>query len=325
MPSLIAHACFIGEHAGSFTFPTQTVDQIVEDVERGLAAAVTEAARLGAAQVTSRLLTGYPGAAQGLLDLVVMGTRGRTGLSHVLLESVAEKVVRHAPCPVLATHQSVEVSPFRNVLCPIDFCDSSRYELCPIADARCECGPLPTSLRIATGHASRAGWTRTRFAVRDTMITKLDVAQIDRVLYSEWFGHLGCHARERTYVVPMTYVYDGTSIISHTGVGLKVNMMRENPRVCFEVDRVNEDGSWQSAIVQGRFEELHGEEARHALQQLLDHLDTVEQWKGVPVTHGAGRFVPWREQGVARPEVVFRIRLDEKAGRSENLLGRVTA
>lgn len=35
-------------------------------------------------------------------DLIVMVTHGRTGLSHVLLGSVAEKVIRHAPCPVLA-------------------------------------------------------------------------------------------------------------------------------------------------------------------------------------------------------------------------------
>ena len=34
-------------------------------------------------------------------DLIVMGTHGRTGLQHVLLDSVAEKVVRLAPCPVL--------------------------------------------------------------------------------------------------------------------------------------------------------------------------------------------------------------------------------
>jgi nucleotide-binding universal stress UspA family protein len=36
------------------------------------------------------------------VDLIVVSTHGRTGLSHMLIGSVAEKVVRHAPCPVLA-------------------------------------------------------------------------------------------------------------------------------------------------------------------------------------------------------------------------------
>lgn len=35
------------------------------------------------------------------IDLVVMGTHGRTGLRHAVLGSVAERVVRHSPCPVL--------------------------------------------------------------------------------------------------------------------------------------------------------------------------------------------------------------------------------
>jgi len=37
------------------------------------------------------------------VDLIVMGTHGRTGLPHALVGSVAEKVVRLAPCPVLVT------------------------------------------------------------------------------------------------------------------------------------------------------------------------------------------------------------------------------
>lgn len=37
-------------------------------------------------------------------DLIVLSTHGRTGLAHLLIGSVAERVVRHAPCPVLTVH-----------------------------------------------------------------------------------------------------------------------------------------------------------------------------------------------------------------------------
>src|SRR6516162_9835264 len=40
-------------------------------------------------------------AKEAAIDLIIMGTHGHTGLAHVLLGSVTEKVVRKAPCPVL--------------------------------------------------------------------------------------------------------------------------------------------------------------------------------------------------------------------------------
>ena len=39
------------------------------------------------------------------IDLIVMGTHGRRGLKHLFLGSVAEEVVRHAPCPVFTVRE----------------------------------------------------------------------------------------------------------------------------------------------------------------------------------------------------------------------------
>ena len=61
--------------------------------------------------VERRLITGDPAhalirlAEEEAADLIVMGTHGRTGLMRALMGSVAETVVRRAPCPVLTLRQ----------------------------------------------------------------------------------------------------------------------------------------------------------------------------------------------------------------------------
>ena len=55
-------------------------------------------------------------------DLLALGTRGRSGLAHVVLGSVAERVARLAPCPVLTVHAQVPPPrPLRKLLVPTDF------------------------------------------------------------------------------------------------------------------------------------------------------------------------------------------------------------
>ncbi len=61
-------------------------------------------------------------------NLVVMATHGRTGLSHLFLGSVAEKVVRESSCLVLTTHRQEELpttQPFRKILVPVDIDNKS--------------------------------------------------------------------------------------------------------------------------------------------------------------------------------------------------------
>ncbi len=81
------------------------------DLERTMAAWRSEAGRRAGAAVRSSVLVGDPvtgilGFARGQqIDLLVVGTHGRTALEHLVQRSVAERVVRQAPCPVLVVRQ----------------------------------------------------------------------------------------------------------------------------------------------------------------------------------------------------------------------------
>jgi universal stress protein A len=82
-------------------------DHASAEASKALQAFLAETGVAGQANVTSQVIGGAPYstiltvATEGHFDLIVMGTHGRTGVSHLLLGSVAERVVRHAPCPVL--------------------------------------------------------------------------------------------------------------------------------------------------------------------------------------------------------------------------------
>jgi nucleotide-binding universal stress UspA family protein len=63
------------------------------------------------------------------VDVIVMGTHGRTGVERLLIGSVAESVVRTAPCPVFTVRTDAEAGPpttVRRILVPVDFSDEAR-------------------------------------------------------------------------------------------------------------------------------------------------------------------------------------------------------
>lgn len=93
-------------------FTSKQLDHLFAEFNQRLASARQEALDAGATHVASRLLQGWaPGeitqfAKDAGFDLIVMGTRGRTGFQHLILGSVAERVVRTAHCPVLTVRQT---------------------------------------------------------------------------------------------------------------------------------------------------------------------------------------------------------------------------
>jgi nucleotide-binding universal stress UspA family protein len=97
----------------------------------------------GAGGIDSSLRIGKPfheitlAAREQAVDLIVTATHGHTGVKHVLLGSTAERVVRHAPCPVLTVptratlKRTGKLLPFKlkRILVPIDFSKVSKDAL----------------------------------------------------------------------------------------------------------------------------------------------------------------------------------------------------
>lgn len=140
------------------------------------------------------------------------------------------------------------------------------------------------------------------------MIGKLTADEIEDLLQNNMLGRLACNNGTRNYIVPISYVYDGKFIVAHSMEGLKIDMMRLNPDVCFEVDEISNFQNWKSVVIRGRFQELKDERERLYAMKLF--LDKMLQLKISQTAHPD-------EQHSSKP-VVFRIIPTEKTGRFEN-------
>ena len=136
-------------------------------------------------------------------------------------------------------------------------------------------------------------------------MTELSPAEIAALLEEQLVGRIGCHADGLTYVVPVIYAYDSGSVYVLSTEGQKVDMMRANPQVCFEVDRYDGPGSWQSVVAQGRYEELDEDGVTRARALLVERMG-----RRPGAATGPSRPRP------DRPVVGFRIRLDGATGRA---------
>ncbi|HVI93911.1 MAG TPA: universal stress protein [Anaeromyxobacter sp.] len=92
---------------GSVVASPKMLQELADGAERHLEAWRRDAEVAGASRVEAAKVAGEPAAEivsfareQGV-DLLVLGTHGRTGLEHALMGSIAERVVRRARCPVL--------------------------------------------------------------------------------------------------------------------------------------------------------------------------------------------------------------------------------
>ncbi|WEA01486.1 pyridoxamine 5'-phosphate oxidase family protein [Mucilaginibacter sp. SJ] len=149
------------------------------------------------------------------------------------------------------------------------------------------------------------------------MLGKLEQPEIEALLSRQVTGRLGCYAQGTTYIVPVNYVYKNGVIYAHSGPGKKIEMMRKNPKVCFEVDDIKNIFSWKSVIAWGTFEEITDIAEQEQTMQALIHrvMPLVEHATDHP-SHGitANEY----DIGDKIDLIVYKIRIDKVTGRFEH-------
>jgi nitroimidazol reductase NimA-like FMN-containing flavoprotein (pyridoxamine 5'-phosphate oxidase superfamily) len=140
------------------------------------------------------------------------------------------------------------------------------------------------------------------------MVNNLNAEEIQQLLQSARIGRLGCVANGDPYVVPINYEFRDGAIYGHSLPGLKISALRDNPRACVQVDQIESDLRWRSALAFGNFEELTDESQRkEALTSLMQKypLMTPVEWS---VVHDADTL----------DIIVFRINIDRMTGVAGN-------
>ena len=154
----LIHAVTVTPAVPGFVPPGPLFD---EELRAAALARLGEAAgrlREAGAEVSTHLAMGIPSAAivdraeELKAEMIVMGTRGLTGLRHLLLGSTTERVMHRAPCPVLSVHPGDRGKhrPIRSILVPTDF---SRDAEVAIEAAHRLLAPLEKDARLILLHA----------------------------------------------------------------------------------------------------------------------------------------------------------------------------
>src|SRR3954453_18994958 len=105
------------------------------------------------------------------------------------------------------------------------------------------------------------------------MVSTLSNEEIEVVLAGNALGRLGCNDGFNTYVFPVNYLYDGKYILCHSLLGFKIQVMRQNKRVCFLVDEVVDFTNWKSVMVLGEYQELKDiRERLPAMKAFIKHM-----------------------------------------------------
>ena len=122
-------------------------------------------------------------------------------------------------------------------------------------------------------------------------------------------GRLSCSLNDQPYIVPIYFAYESDFVYVLSTVGQKIHWMRANPKVCIQVDEIEDQSRWVSVIGNGIYEELPGPADSPERTHARKLLEKQYQWW---LNALAERRV--KVDDLSIDPIFFRIRIDSLTG-----------
>ena len=116
-------------------------------------------------------------------------------------------------------------------------------------------------------------------------IIPIGEAECKELLKRVTVGRLGSSLNNQPYVVPIcfSFIPEKNCLYLFSTVGQKIKWMRENPKVCLEVDEIASRANWTSVVVNGKYIELHEPKFSVERQKALQVLSEYSNWWRTPL------------------------------------------
>jgi hypothetical protein len=96
-------------------------------------------------------------------------------------------------------------------------------------------------------------------------------------------GRLGCSLNNQPYVVPVSFAYEPEFVYVFSTLGKKIEWMRQNPKVCLEVDELGTRSNWTSVVVTGSYQELSEQKYPAEREHAMELLAHQSEWWRTPL------------------------------------------
>jgi len=146
---------------------------------------------------------------------------------------------------------------------------------------------------------------------REAVMRIIAISQEDcgELLSRVSIGRLACSLDNQPYIVPVSFSYERDYIYIFSTLGKKIKWMRQNPKVCLQVDEMGSWSNWLSVVVTGTYLELSDPQYTAQRQHAMEQLAQYSAWWRTPLAER-------REQtsDLSIEPVFFRIDIESMSG-----------